>query len=120
MFAELTGDRQWIHVDTERAARESPFGATIAHGFLVLSLAAELKKTAGFTVTGHGSALNYGVDRVRFIRPVLFDAEIRCRTRLQNVEEKKGGIMIDLGVAIHVLGEDAPAVSFVWKLLYRA
>ncbi|MFA5964602.1 MAG: MaoC/PaaZ C-terminal domain-containing protein [Sphingomonas sp.] len=118
-FGALTGDMQWIHVDPERAANESPFGTTIAHGFLLLSLIATLRKTDGLEITGHGSALNYGIDQLRFVRPVPAGSRIHCRSRIENVGERGGGTMIDLGVAVHIVGDDKPCLLFAWKLLYR-
>jgi acyl dehydratase len=118
-FAELTGDSQWIHVDVDRARREGPFGEAIAHGFLVLSLATMIKNSTDYTVVGHGSALNYGLERVRFVSPVPAGSQLQGRTRIAGAEASKGGVMLTIGVAIHVVGQDRPAVSFDWKLLYR-
>ncbi|MBC2778967.1 MaoC family dehydratase [Parasphingopyxis marina] len=118
-FAEMTGDRQWIHVDKERAAA-SPFGTTIAHGFLVLALSPVIKNSAGYVVVGHGSALNYGLERVRFVAPVPAGASVHGHTRIVDVAEEKGGTMLTTGVAIHVVGSDKPSVCFDWKILYRA
>ena len=69
-FAELTGDHQWIHVDVERARRESPFKTTIAHGFLTLSLLPTLRGKPDWKLTGYGNATNYGADKLRFVSPV--------------------------------------------------
>src|SRR5438045_5111126 len=80
-FAESTEDRQWIHVDPERAARESPFKETIAHGFLTLSLLSELAKRA-MSVGGVRMGLNYGLNRVRFVSPVPAGASFHCRFSL--------------------------------------
>ena len=77
-FADATGDRQWIHVDPARAAAESPFGTTIAHGFLTLSLVSVLLRAA-VALDGVGMALNYGCDRVRFVSPVPVGARVRAR-----------------------------------------
>ena len=118
-FAEMTGDRQWIHVDVERAAKESPFGITIAHGFLVLGLSAVIKNSADYVVVGHGSALNYGLERVRFIAPVPAGSRIHGRTRMVRVAEEKGGTMLTVQVAIHIVGAAKPALCFDWLLLYR-
>lgn len=118
-FGELTGDRQWIHVDVARARAESPFGSTIAHGFLILSLVSDMRKSEGFRIVGHGNALNYGIDGLRFIRPVPVDSAVHCRTRLQGVEAKDGGTMIELGLAVHVVGQDVPCLVLRWKLFYR-
>ncbi len=118
-FAEMTGDRQWIHVDRERADA-SAMGTTIAHGFLVLSLSSVIKNSTDLEIEGHGSALNYGLDKVRFVSPVPSGASIHGRTRLVAVAEEKGGTMVTYAVAIHQVGADRPAVCFDWKLLYRA
>ena len=87
-FAESTEDRQWIHVDPERAARESPFKETIAHGFLTLSLLSELGKRA-MSVGGVRMGLNYGLNRVRFVSPVPAGARIHGRFTLATVEDRK-------------------------------
>ena len=119
-FADMTGDRQWIHVDVDRARSEGPFGEAIAHGFLVLSMATIIKNCADYTIVGHGSALNYGLERVRFVNPVPAGSMLQGRTRISAAEEAKGGVMLTIAVAIHVVGQARPAVSFYWKLLYRA
>ena len=90
-FAEATEDRQWIHVDPERAARESPFKETIAHGFLTLSLLSELGKRA-MSVGGVRMGLNYGLNRVRFVSPVPAGSRIRGRFTLATVKEIDGGV----------------------------
>ena len=89
-FADCTGDRQWIHVDVERARRESPYGGTIAHGYLTLSLAASLSIEAGVIPSDAAAALNYGLDKVRFIAPVKAGARVRNRVVLVAVEDKGG------------------------------
>lgn len=84
-FAEITGDRQWIHVDPARARRESPFGSTIAHGFLTLALLpAQLDQLVA--ISDARMAVNYGLNRVRFPAPVLVDSRIRVHLHLQSVE----------------------------------
>src|SRR5206468_6924068 len=89
-FAELTGDHQWIHVDVERARRESPFRTTIAHGFLTLALLPRLsagaRERARYEVVGQGSVVNYGSDKLRFLSPVPAGARVRSRSRLVEVE----------------------------------
>src|SRR5258707_206038 len=89
-FAECTGDKQWIHVDVERAQRESPFGTTIAHGFLTLSLVPMLQSSLGIVPSGVKAALNYGLDRVRFVTPVKVGSRIRDRVTLVPAEDKGG------------------------------
>jgi acyl dehydratase len=118
-FAEMTGDRQWIHVDVDRAATESPFGATIAHGFLVLGLSTIIKNGADYVIVGHASALNYGLDKVRFIAPVPAGSQIHGRTRIARVAREKGGTMLTVQVAIHIVGAEKPSLCFDWMLLYR-
>ena len=82
-FADATGDHQWIHVDVERATRESPFGAPIAHGFLSLSLVSLLNWQI-FTIENTTLAINYGLNRVRFVNPVKVEAHVRLRTTLNS------------------------------------
>ncbi|WP_321393889.1 MaoC/PaaZ C-terminal domain-containing protein [Emcibacter sp.] len=119
-FGQLTEDMQWIHVDAKRAETDSPFGTTIAHGFFVLSFITALCRSDGYNIVGHSSALNYGIEHLRFIKPVLAGSQIHCRTRIDKVTEKKGGTMIDLGVAVHIVGDDDPCLVLSWKLFYRS
>jgi acyl dehydratase len=86
-FAEATEDRQWIHLDPDRAQRESPFGATIGHGFLTLSLLSHLSKQALLIQSGVGMIVNYGLNRVRFPAPVPADSKIRARFTLQSLKD---------------------------------
>ena len=110
-FADCTGDKQWIHVDVERARRESPFGGTIAHGYLTLSLAASLTIEAGVIPSDAAAALNYGLDKVRFIAPVKAGARVRNRIVLLAVEDKGAGrALITLQNTIEIEGEAKPAL----------
>ena len=93
-FADCTGDRQWIHVDVERARRESPFGGTIAHGYLTLSLAASLVDRGGRDPGDAGAALNYGLDKVRIPRTGRADARVRNRIVLLEVEPKQAAALL--------------------------
>lgn len=86
-FADVTGDRQWIHVDGERARRESPFGATVAHGFFTLSLLAPFLQETVSIRDGVRMAVNYGLNRVRFPAPVTAGSRIRARFKLQSLKE---------------------------------
>src|SRR4029078_5808684 len=81
-FADLTGDHQWIHVDVERAKKESPFKGTIAHGFLTLSLLPTLRAASDHKVVGYGNATNYGSDKLRFVSPVPAGSKVNARARL--------------------------------------
>jgi acyl dehydratase len=110
-YADFTGDHQWIHVDVERARRESPFGSTIAHGFLTLSLAASLQYEIGIIPAGVSEALNYGSDRVRFLAPVKVGARIRDRVVLLAAEQQdKGRLLLKTRNTIEIEGETKPAL----------
>ena len=110
-FADCTGDRQWIHVDAERASRESPYGGTIAHGYLTLSLAASLTIEAGAIPHDAAAALNYGLDKARFITPVRAGARLRNRVVLQAIEDRGDGrILLTLLNTIEIDGEAKPAL----------
>jgi acyl dehydratase len=110
-FADFTGDHQWIHVDVERARRESPFGSTIAHGYLTLSLAAAWQYELGIIPDGTSGALNYGLDRVRFLAPVKVGARIRDRVVLLAAEQQnKGRLLLKTRNTIEIEGETKPAL----------
>ncbi|MEM5401131.1 MULTISPECIES: MaoC family dehydratase [Paraburkholderia] len=110
-FAHCTGDRQWIHVDVERARRESPFGGTIAHGYLTLSLLAALAMEIGLIPEDVSAGLNYGLDKVRFMTPVKAGARVRNRVTLVSVEKKGGGrIIVKTMNELQIEGEDKPAL----------
>lgn len=120
-FAELTGDRQWIHVDVERAKRESPFGGPIAHGFLTLSLLPSLRPgRSGYSITGYGNATNYGSDRLRFLSPVPAGSKIHARSRLVAVDATPKGTRVVSEIAVHVVGNDErPALLYSMIVLYH-
>lgn len=107
-FGEVTGDRQWIHVDAERALRESPFGGTIAHGYLTLSLLAKFSQEC-IAVEGIKLAVNYGLNRVRFASPVRVGCRIRARFVLAEVEDIPGGAQMVWQATIEIDGSDKPA-----------
>ncbi|OUL96967.1 MaoC family dehydratase [Paraburkholderia hospita] len=110
-FAACTGDRQWIHVDVERAKRESPFGGTIAHGYLTLSLLAALAIEIGLIPPDASAGLNYGLDKVRFMTPVKAGARVRSRVTLMSAEKKEGGrIIIKAMNELQIEGEEKPAL----------
>ena len=92
-FAEATGDDQWLHVDVERAARESPYGATIAHGFFILSLISPLLRDA-IALEGVRMTVNYGLNRVRFMAPVIAGSRIRGRFVVASVKEIKEAVKV--------------------------
>ena len=107
-FAEVTGDHQWIHVDVERA-RAGPFGGTIAHGYLTLSLV-NLFLPVMIEVRGFAHAVNVGADRVRFLNPVRTGSRIRASGEIVSVEEIKGAIQSVVRVTIEIEGETKPAL----------
>jgi len=113
-FARCTGDRQWIHVDVERAARESPFGGTIAHGYLTLSLIAQATFEMVVEPAGVKQAFNYGLDRVRFITPVKAGSRVRDRIKLISVEDKGGGrFLVTTENTFEIECESRPALTAV-------
>lgn len=116
-FAEATGDNQWIHVDAERARRESPFKQTIAHGFLTVSLLSELGKTA-MEIGGVRMGINYGLNRVRFIAPVVADSKIRGRFILAELEEINGGVQTTWSVTVERENGEKPCCVAEWLVRY--
>ena len=110
-FAACTEDHQWIHVDRERAGRESPFGTTIAHGFLTLSLLPALRQNLGLMPEGVVVALNYGLDRVRFLTPVPAGARVRVHVVMREVTEKgPGRKLVKTENTVEIEGEEKPAL----------
>jgi acyl dehydratase len=109
-FADLTSDRQWIHINVERAQRETPFGTTIAHGFLTLSLLSALSREAFELRGSYAMRINYGFNRVRFVSPVPAGARIRARFTPQAVTD----IELIWQVTVDVEGSSKPAVVAEW------
>jgi acyl dehydratase len=111
-FADLTGDNQWIHVDTEKA-KMSPFGSTIAHGFLVLSLAPKLVAEM-ITLEGIRLGLNYGFDKVRFVSPIPVNSEVRMSATLTAVERDDSKVKATMQLVFEIKGSDKPAIVAEW------
>lgn len=110
-FANCTGDRQWIHVDVERAKKESPFGGPVAHGYLTLSLVASLSMALGVVPKGTAAALNYGLDKVRFLSPVPVGSNVRLHAKLTGFERKDNGqYLMTCENTIEIEGMDKPAL----------
>ena len=110
-FAECSGDWQWIHVDVERATRESPFGGPIAHGYLSLSFVAPLSMQVGAIPKGAAATFNYGLDKVRFLAPVRAGCRVRLRVKLSGVERKPDGqVIIKTSNTLEIEGSDKPAL----------
>lgn len=117
LFAEATGDHQWIHVDPERAKKESPFGGPIAHGYLTLSLAPVLLPQAVIT-TGFKMGVNYGCNKVRFMSPVPVGAKLRMGVKLLAVDDIPGGIQSTYELVFETEGATKP--SCVAECIYRS
>lgn len=110
-FAETTRDKQWIHVDVDRAKRESPFKAPIAHGFLTLSLVASMSYEIGAVPEGTAAMLNYGLDKVRFLAPVKAGSRVRMRSTLVSFEEKGSAqYLMKTNNVVEIEGEEKPAL----------
>lgn len=107
MFADATGDRQWIHVDPERAA-DGPFGATVAHGYLTLSMLPFLGAQV-FAFAGNVARVNYGLNKVRFVAPVRVGSKVRSRVEMLDVVDIEKGQQVTLQHTIEIRGEDKPA-----------
>ncbi len=117
-FADATEDRQFIHVDPDAAAR-TPFGGTIAHGFLTLSLLSRMGAETMLLPEGMTMAVNYGLDRVRFLAPVKSGKRVRGRFTLDSVEEKAPGqLLMRHTVTVEIEGEEKPALTAQWLGLF--
>ena len=117
-FADATEDHQWIHVDPERAHRESPYGATIAHGFLTLSLMSRLMKEAIQLPVDVRQTINYGLNRVRFPAPVRAGEKIRARIRLHSCRELSGSVEAIFEITVETEGSNKPCCVAEWILRY--
>jgi acyl dehydratase len=117
-FADATNDHQWIHTDPERA-KDGPFGTTIAHGFLTLSLVIPFWGEL-FDVEGVSSKVNYGLDRVRFTSPVPVGSRVRMHSVIEAVEEVKGGVQLTTSNTIEIEGQERPAVVAVFIARFYA
>jgi acyl dehydratase len=116
LFADATGDHQWIHIDPERAAKESPFGGPIAHGYLTISLAPKLLPQV-VQVQGISMGVNYGINKLRFPSPVPVGGKLRAGASLVDVEDIAGGAQVTMDVTFEVEGKDKPAC--VAQVVYR-
>ena len=120
-FAEATGDPQWIHTDVERCKRESPFGTTIAHGYLTLSLIPKMTKQSFGIRQPMGITINYGSNKVRFVSPVPAGSRIRSRMTLLEVSDVSAGWQVRWLVTVDIEGKEKPAcVAEVISRLYEA
>ena len=118
-FAELTGDDYWIHTDPEKAKTDSPFGTTIAHGFLTLVLMPKMRGTPTYEITGYNNILNYGSDKLRFTGPVPVGSSLRSRNRVKEVTATPKGTRMILEQHIHVVGQDErPVLIYELIMIY--
>jgi hypothetical protein len=125
-FADVTHDHQWIHIDEERAARESPLGSTIAHGFLILSLIPRLRQRPDLEITGYGNVLNYGADKLRFLNPVVPGSAVHARCRIVAAEAKPRGTLVTEEIEVSTVpapGDEGravkPALIYTMLMLYQ-
>ncbi|MBI3695928.1 MAG: MaoC family dehydratase [Acidobacteria bacterium] len=117
-FADATLDHQWIHVDTARAQAESPFGRTIAHGFLTLSLLSHLARQAVKVDVPFKMGINYGLNRVRFPATVPVGSRLRARLALQSLDEQPEHVQIVWAATVEVEGGQKPAMAAEWVVRY--
>jgi acyl dehydratase len=113
-FAEVTGDNQWIHIDAERARRESPYGMPIAHGFLTVSMLSGMAQEAVRMTDTPKMRINYGFNRLRFTGAVPAGSRIRAHFTLNSLKDVEGGVEIAWGVSVEVEGRDKPALVAEW------
>jgi acyl dehydratase len=117
-FAQCTDDRQWIHVDVERAEKESPFGGTVAHGFLTLSLLAPTIFEIMISRVEIKQAINYGLEKVRFLAPVRAGKRVRNRIKVASLEDRSNGrILLTTENTVEIEGEDKPAVTALAQVM---
>jgi hypothetical protein len=116
-FADLTGDRQWIHVDVDRA-NDGPFGSTIAQGLLTLAMGPRIRTPDAFEVIGHGNLVNYGSDGLRFLEPIRPGDVIHAHSRLTDVVSHAMGTRMQQEIVVHIVDHDRPSVVFSAITLY--
>lgn len=114
-FADATYDHQYLHVDREKAA-EGPFGKTIAHGFLYLSMVSHMMLDDLLAIIGEGTVLNYGVNRLRFVSPVTVDSRIRLHWQVTSTETQGEGTRYTVDLLMEIEGSDKPAMAAEWLL----
>jgi len=117
-FADVTGDHQWIHIDVERARRESPFKAPVAHGFLTLSLIPAFEIPRDWNVVGFRNVVNYGANKLRFIAPVAAGSQVHARSRVVAVDPRPQGTQVTTETQVQVVGAEKPALLYEGIFLY--
>lgn len=117
-FARLSGDDYWIHTDPERCKTQSPFGTTIAHGFLTLALLPKMQQKPTYELTGFNNILNYGSNKLRFTGAVPVNSRIHSRSRVKSVERLPKGTQLTIETNVHVVGQDRPALVYELIAIY--
>lgn len=119
-FADVSGDRLWIHTDPERCAKQSPFKSTIAHGFLTLSLLSQLRTGGDISqqITGYSQIMNYGSDKLRFMAPVPVDSQIHARSRVANIEVGEKKTKATMEWQVYVVGQEVPSLVYHMTLVF--
>lgn len=118
LFADVSGDYQWIHIDPQRAKKESPYGTTISHGFLTLSMLSYMESQAVKIKFPFKMRINYGLNKVRFPSAVPAGSKIRARIRLQSVEKISKGLQLTIGITIERQDGTKPCCVAEWLLRY--
>ena len=117
-FAEISGDDYWIHTDPERCRTQSPFGCTIAHGFLTLVLISRMTQAPRYELTGYNNILNYGSDKLRFTGAVPVGSRIHARSRVKAVVREAKGTRLTIESHVHVVGQERPALVYEVMAIY--
>lgn len=119
-YAALSGDDMWLHTEVERCTTESPFGSTIAHGLLILSLLPKIKSGEDKLqrITGFGHMMNYGSDRLRFLEAVPVDSEIHSRSRIKRIEVSAEKTKVVMEIHVNIAGSDTPALICEMMFVY--
>lgn len=117
-FAELSGDDYWLHTDPERCKEQSPFGSTIAHGFLTLSLLPKLTTRPQWEVIGFNNMLNYGSNKLRFTGAVPVNSTLQSRSRVKDISQSPKGTTVTMEQHVHVKGQDRPVLVYELMFMY--
>jgi acyl dehydratase len=119
-FAELSGDHMWMHVDEERAAKESPFGCTIAHGFLILSMISKMPCGPNVIegVTGYRHMMNYGSDKLRFLNAVPVNSQVHARSRISEAQVSEHKTKLTSEIHVHVVDQDKPTLIYELSFVF--
>jgi acyl dehydratase len=117
-FAELSGDDYWLHTDPARCQEQSPFGTTIAHGFLTLALLPKLTTRPQWEVVGFNNMLNYGSNKLRFTGAVPVDSPLQSRSRVKDISQSPKGTTVTMEQHVHVAGQDRPVLVYELMFMY--